>query len=64
MILKGIYRVIGGSKDEDKNIVTVIDSEKPGFKASYLDYRAIASKDGMTLAVAERKPLIADWGGS
>ena len=37
------------SKDEDKNIVTVIDSEKPGFKASYLDYRAIASKDGMTL---------------
>ena len=38
------------SKDEDKNIVTVIDSEKPGFKASYLDYRAIASKDGMTLA--------------
>ena len=38
------------SKDEDRNIVTVIDSEKPGFKASYLDYRAIASKDGMTLA--------------
>ena len=37
------------SKDEDRNIVTVIDSEKPGFKASYLDYRAIASKDGMTL---------------
>lgn len=37
------------SKDEDKNIVTVIDSEKPGYKASYLDYRAIASKDGMTL---------------
>jgi len=37
------------SKDEDKNIVTVIDTEKPGFKASYLDYKAIASKDGMTL---------------
>lgn len=37
------------SKDEDRNIVTVIDSEKPGFKVSYLDYRAIASKDGMTL---------------
>lgn len=37
------------SKDEDRNIVTVTDSEKPGFKASYLDYRAIASKNGMTL---------------
>ena len=37
------------SKDEDRNIVTVSDIEKPGFKASYLDYRAIASKDGMTL---------------
>jgi 23S rRNA pseudouridine1911/1915/1917 synthase len=37
------------SKDEDKNIVTVIDTEKPGFKASYLDYKAIASKGGMTL---------------
>ena len=37
-------------KDESKNIVTVIDTEKPGYKASYLDYRALASKDGMTLA--------------
>lgn len=37
------------SKDEETNTVTVIDSEKPGYKASYLDYRAIASKDGMTL---------------
>ena len=37
------------SKDEDKNIVTVIDKEKPGYKASYLDYRALASKDGLTM---------------
>ena len=38
------------SKDGDKNIVTVSDIEKPGYKASYLDYRALASKDGLTLA--------------
>ena len=38
------------SKDEASNTVTVSDIEKPGFKASYLDYRALASKDGMTLA--------------
>ena len=38
------------SKDEDRNIVTVIDSEMPGFKASYLDYKALAVKEGMTLA--------------
>lgn len=37
------------SKDESKNIVTVADTEMPGFKASYLDYRALASKDGLTL---------------
>ncbi|MCR5341446.1 MAG: RluA family pseudouridine synthase [Saccharofermentans sp.] len=37
------------SKDEDRNIVTVSDSEKPGYKASYLDYRAIATKDCLTL---------------
>lgn len=37
------------SKDEASNTVTVSDTEKPGFKASYLDYRALASKDGMTL---------------
>ena len=37
------------SKDEASNSVTVSDVEKPGFKASYLDYRALASKDGMTL---------------
>ena len=37
------------SKDEDKNIVTVIDKEKPGYKASYLDDRALASKDGLTM---------------
>ena len=38
------------SKDESSNTVTVSDFEKPGFKASYLDYRAVSSKDGMTLA--------------
>ena len=37
-------------KDEAKNIVTVSDTAKPGFKACYLDYRAVSSKDGMTLA--------------
>lgn len=37
------------SKDESKNIVTVSNTEKPGYKASYLDYRALASKDGLTL---------------
>ena len=37
------------SKDDDRNIVTVSDTEKPGFKASYLDYKALASKDGVTL---------------
>ena len=37
-------------KDESKNIVTVSDTEKPGFKASYLDYKAIGTKDGLTLA--------------
>ena len=38
------------SKDESKNIVTVSDTAKPGFKACFLDYKAIAVKDGMTLA--------------
>ncbi len=37
------------SKDEKTNTVTVIDNEKPGFKASYLDYRALATKDGLTM---------------
>ena len=37
------------SKDQDSNTVTVSDIEKPGFKLSYLDYKAIASKDGLTL---------------
>ena len=37
------------SKDEDRNIVTVSDSEKPGYKASYLDYRKKKKKDGLTL---------------
>lgn len=37
------------SKDDDKNIVTVSDTEKPGFKATYLDYRAVSSQEGLTL---------------
>lgn len=37
------------SKDEDRNIVTVIDIPKPGYKACYLDYKAIGSKEGLTL---------------
>ncbi|MCR4556606.1 MAG: RluA family pseudouridine synthase [Saccharofermentans sp.] len=37
-------------KDEARNMVTVSDTEKPGFKASWLDYRALSSKDGFTLA--------------
>ncbi len=37
-------------KDEKTNTVTVSDTEKPGFKRSYLDYKAICSKDGLTLA--------------
>ena len=38
------------SKDENRNIVTVSDSERPGYKPCYLDYKAVAVKDGMTLA--------------
>ena len=37
------------SKDESSNTVTVSDTEKPGYKASYLDYRSLAAKDGLTL---------------
>ena len=37
------------SKDESTNTVTVSDIEKPGYKASYLDYKALDSKDGLTL---------------
>ena len=53
-VVKGILEGEGRlenfiSKDEDKNIVTVIDKEKQGYKASYLDYRALASKDGLTM---------------
>ncbi len=53
-VVKGILEGEGRlenfiSKDEDKNIVTVIDKEKPGYKASYLDYRALVSKDGLTM---------------
>lgn len=36
-------------KDEESNIVTVAGSPKPGYKESYLDYRAIESKEGVTL---------------
>ena len=38
------------SKDENRNIVTVSDLERPGYKTCYLDYKAIAVEDGMTLA--------------
>lgn len=38
------------SKDEASNTVTVSDTEKPGYKASYLDYEALSSKDGLTMA--------------
>jgi 23S rRNA pseudouridine1911/1915/1917 synthase len=37
-------------KDENKNMVTVADSERPGYKKCFLDYKAVASKDGLTLA--------------
>lgn len=37
------------SKDEKNNIVTVSDKEKPGFKACFLDYKAIETIEGMTL---------------
>ena len=36
-------------KDESRNMVTVSDIERPGYKTSYLDYKALASKDGLTL---------------
>ena len=53
-VVKGVLEGAGRlenyiSKDEDRNIVTVIDKETPGFKASYLDYKALASKDGLTM---------------
>ena len=36
-------------KDQDSNMVTVSDTEKQGYKLSYLDYKSIAVKDGLTL---------------
>ena len=53
-VVKGVLEGSGRltnfiSKDEDKNIVTISDTEKPGYKASYLDYSALASKEGLTL---------------
>lgn len=36
-------------KDEKTNTVTVSDLELPGYKACCLDYRVLASKDGLTL---------------
>ena len=36
-------------KDQDSNTVTVSDTEKQGYKLSYLDYKAVAVKDGLTL---------------
>ena len=36
-------------KDEKTNTVTVSDLKLPGYKACCLDYRVLASKDGLTL---------------
>ena len=36
-------------KDENSNMVTISDCEKPGYKASYLDYKVLASKEGLTM---------------
>ena len=36
-------------KDEKSNTVNVSESERPGYKLSYLDYKAVDSKDGMTM---------------
>ncbi|MBR3342180.1 MAG: RluA family pseudouridine synthase [Clostridiales bacterium] len=36
-------------KDEERNIVSVSDTEKPGYKASYLDYKVLAVKDSLSL---------------
>ena len=47
--IDGVQHMILDGEDESSNTVTVSDSEKPGFKASYLNYRALASKDGLTL---------------
>ena len=43
------------SKDSEKNKVKVADFEKPGYKASCLDYRSIGSKDGLTLVEVRLK---------
>lgn len=37
------------SKDGDSNTVTVIDTEKSGFKVSFLDYKTLDHRDGLTL---------------
>ena len=37
------------SKDENRNIATVIDSEKPGYKVCFLDYKPVMSREGLTL---------------
>ncbi|MCR4703212.1 MAG: RluA family pseudouridine synthase [Saccharofermentans sp.] len=37
-------------KDENRNMVTVSDTMKPGFKPCFLDYKPIAVRDGLTLA--------------
>lgn len=49
-VLEGVGRLENFiSKDPDSNTVTVIDAEKPGFKASFLDYKALAVREGLTL---------------
>ena len=37
-------------KDENRNMVTVSDTVKTGYKSCFLDYKAIAVRDGLTLA--------------
>ena len=36
-------------KDESSNTVKVSDTAKPGYKSSWLDYKVLASKDGLTM---------------
>jgi len=37
-------------KDPSRNMVTVSDTKRPGFKPAYLDYKAIETRNGLTLA--------------
>jgi len=49
-VIEGSGRLVNYiCKDEERNIVTVTGDPKPGYKEAYLDYRAIVSKEGVTL---------------